>query len=73
MTNKYQTIRLLKSEEQEGPKPDTFLQVKEVAKLLGVCPNTVRCWADSGVLRSYRIGPRHDRRVPLEAAMGLLK
>jgi len=31
-----------------------FLLVKEVARLLGVSPNTVRAWADSGKLPEHR-------------------
>ena len=50
----------------------TLLQVKEVADLLGIHPNTVRIWADSGILRSYRIGPRRDRRIPMAGIRLLL-
>jgi excisionase family DNA binding protein len=72
VTDKYEPIHLLESAKQTGPRPDALLQVKEVAKLLGVHPNTVRSWTDCGVLRSYRIGPRRDRRVPLDAVRGIL-
>lgn len=34
----------------------------EVARLLGVHPGTVRKWADRSLLRSFRVGPRRDRR-----------
>ncbi len=44
-----------------------MLAVRHVAKLLGIHENTVRMWADSGILESYRIGPRQDRRIPAEA------
>ena len=47
-------------------KKDTLLtrmlKVSEVAELLHVHPNTVRAWSDSGLLKAYRIGYRHDRR-----------
>ena len=39
-----------------------MLTVKEVAKLLHVHSNTVRRWSDRGLIRSYRISHRGDRR-----------
>ena len=39
-----------------------LMTVKEVAELFNVHPNTVRQWSDQGLLKSYRIGPRGDRR-----------
>lgn len=30
--------------------------------MLCVHPNTLRRWSDSNLLRSFRIGPRRDRR-----------
>jgi excisionase family DNA binding protein len=39
-----------------------MLTVKEVADYLHVHINTVRKWSDEGILKSYRIGPRQDRR-----------
>ena len=37
-----------------------------VAQLLGAHPNTVRHWSENGILKSYRIGPRGDRRFRKE-------
>jgi excisionase family DNA binding protein len=34
----------------------------EMARFLGVHPNTVRNWSDQGLLRAVRLGPRRDRR-----------
>ena len=44
-----------------------LLAVRHVARLLGVHESTVRHWADSGVLESFRIGPRQDRRITAES------
>lgn len=39
-----------------------MLTVSEVADILHVHPNTVRLWSDAGLLKTYRIGYRRDRR-----------
>lgn len=41
---------------------NSVLTVREVAHLLNIHVNTVRRWSDTGILKSYRIGPRGDRR-----------
>jgi excisionase family DNA binding protein len=43
-----------------------LLSVREVAALLHVHKNTVRCWSDRGIIRAYRIGDRGDRRFRRE-------
>ena len=43
-----------------------LLTVREVARLLHVHSNTVRRWSDQGLLRSYRISRRGDRRFRRE-------
>ena len=50
-----------------GPKKralefDIMLMPGEVARMLGVHVNTVRRWANRGILEVYSIGPRGDRR-----------
>ena len=50
-----------------------MLAVRHVAKLLGVHESTVRIWADLGVLQSYRIGARQDRRIPMASVKRILK
>ena len=41
---------------------DKMLDTAEAARLLHVHPNTLRRWCNHGLIRTYRIGPRHDRR-----------
>ncbi len=45
-----------------GSRPDALISVAQAAALLGVHPNTVRAWTDSGRLAAWRINPRGDRR-----------
>jgi excisionase family DNA binding protein len=39
-----------------------MLTVKDVAVLLNIHVNTVRRWSDQGILKSFRITSRGDRR-----------
>jgi excisionase family DNA binding protein len=41
---------------------DKMLTIAEVSRILHVHPNTLRRWADKGVIKSYCITPRGDRR-----------
>jgi len=41
---------------------DGVLTTAQVAEFLNVHVNTVRRWSDRGILVTYRIGPRGDRR-----------
>ncbi len=43
--------------------PDVLLTGAQAAELLNVHVNTVRRWSDKGILETYRIGPRGDRRL----------
>jgi len=42
--------------------PDALLRTADVAELLNVHSNTVRRWSNKGILETYLIGPRGDRR-----------
>jgi len=46
----------------EGALLTRLLTVKEAAELLHVHVNTVRNWSGNGLLPSYRVGKRADRR-----------
>ena len=48
-----------------------LLTVGQVARLLHIHPNTVRRWSNKGILESYRICDRGDRRFRKED-IGLL-
>jgi len=49
-----------------------MLTVSEAADLLGAHINSVRRWADMGLLPSYRIGLRGDRRFRPEEISSFL-
>ncbi len=43
-------------------KVGLMLNTTEVSRLLHVHPNTLRRWSNKGIIKTYRIGPRADRR-----------
>ena len=43
-----------------------MLTVKDVARLLHIHVNTARRWSDQGIIKSYRITRRGDRRFRQE-------
>ena len=51
-------------ENHEGINP--MLTISDVAHLLNVHINTVRRWSNQGILKTYRIGSRGDRRFERE-------
>jgi excisionase family DNA binding protein len=55
-----------------GQNGEVLLKVSEVADLMNAHPNSVRRWADIGLLPSYRIGQRGDRRFKLQDVYGFL-
>jgi len=50
-----------------------MLTTSNVAQLLGLHPNTVRRWNAKGILKSYRISSRGDRRFRREDVDSFLK
>ena len=51
---------------------NSLLNVHEVSQLLHVHENTLRRGSDQGIIKAYRIGPRHDRRYKQEDIAALL-
>jgi len=49
-----------------SPESKIMLRIGDVAKILGLHSNTVRRWAQKGILKNYRIGSRGDRRFRRE-------
>lgn len=47
-------------------KIDPMLTTSDVARLLNIHINTVRRWSNQGILKTYRIGSRGDRRFRQE-------
>ena len=53
-------------------RSNSLLTVRDVARFLNIHVNTVRRWSDLGILKSYRIGPRGDRRFRREDIIAFL-
>ena len=49
-----------------GQNGNRLLRVSQVAEIMNAHPNSVRHWADRGLLPSYRIGRRGDRRFRVQ-------
>jgi excisionase family DNA binding protein len=45
---------------------DGMMTVNEVSRLLHIHPNTLRHWADKGVIKSFRITSHGGRRFTAE-------
>lgn len=52
---------------------ETMVTVRQVADFLHVSISTVRRWSDSGMLKSYRVGPRGDRRYWLNDVLSFVE
>jgi excisionase family DNA binding protein len=57
----------------EVEETDALLTTNETAKLLNIHINTVRRWSNLGILPSFRIGPRGDRRFWKKDLMTFLR
>lgn len=54
------------------PTP-VLVPVGEASQILHVHPNTLRKWSDLGLIPSYRIGLRRDRRFALSDLLAFLE
>jgi excisionase family DNA binding protein len=57
----------------EVEETDSLLTTSDVANLLNIHIITVRRWSNLGVLPSFRIGPRGDRRFRKEDILTFLE
>jgi excisionase family DNA binding protein len=55
-----------------GDSTKAMLTIREASRLLNVHANTLRRWSEQGIVKSYRIGPRGDRRFKQEDIAALL-
>ena len=46
--------------------PPRMVTVGEASEMLHVHPNTLRKWSDQGLIPTYRLGARRDRRFAVE-------
>jgi excisionase family DNA binding protein len=52
---------------------DAFLTTSQAARVLNVHENTIRRWADVGIIKAYRLGSRGDRRYRIQDVRRLLQ
>jgi excisionase family DNA binding protein len=52
---------------------EVFLTTSQAARVLNVHENTVRRWADTGIIKTYRLGSRGDRRYRIQDVKRLLQ
>ena len=56
-----------------GADPPRMVSVGEASQILHIHPNTLRKWSDRGLIPSYRIGQRRDRRYAVEDLLAFLE
>lgn len=62
---------MAKSQKQPTTYGRKSYRVGEAARMLGLHPDTVRKMTDSGEIHCFRIGPRQERRIPVEEVLRL--
>ena len=53
--------------------PPRMVPVGEAARILHIHPNTLRKWSDRGLIPSYRIGQRRDRRFAVSDLLAFME
>ena len=53
---------MYRKDELNTKKLEPMLTTAELSQLLNVHPSTLRRWSNEGIIRTYRIGSRADRR-----------
>jgi excisionase family DNA binding protein len=48
------------------------MSISGAAAILGLHPNTIRRWADEGLIPCFRLGPRQDRRFEQQSVMEIM-
>ena len=57
---------------KQSQPSEVMLTARQVADFLQVHISTVRRWSDHGILRTYRVGLRRDRRYKQEDVLDFL-
>ena len=52
--------------------PGNMLRTGEACRILCIHANTLRRWSEQGIVKTYRVGPRGDRRFRREDIAALL-
>ena len=53
--------------------PQALLTVGQASKMLNVSPGTLRHWSNKGMIPSYRVGQRRDRRFLTQDILDFLE
>jgi excisionase family DNA binding protein len=62
-----------RSGEPKGVKaPTNMLRTGEACRILCIHANTLRRWSEQGIVKTYRLGPRGDRRFRRDDIAALL-
>ena len=57
---------------ERAKAPSNLLRTGEACRILCIHSNTLRRWSEQGIVKTYRLGPRGDRRFRREDIAALL-